>query len=284
MFSLLSSLVTFLVLAATLWFMADWVLPRRILSALRCASAMASIRPKNVKAISATTTRSTGPLRAELPGEIWLFVLSFSGVRDLCRCASVNRVFNEHSSDDELWRWHCKRRWQDKLYMPLLLFSCADFRRVSATLTVTEMKHILQQRKVDMTGAVEAEELRRLVHRTTRPNPKLPPQNGKWKTSFAFAEQDSNRQKVTPEEIAFFRWELIYNGQRSTAGLRHFRSDGVFESRFLGRTNWSLTPQGDFVIGNHATLKVCRNAHNWGWIIGLNTSTEYHSRLPSYVH
>eukprot|EP00933_Yihiella_yeosuensis_P019934 TRINITY_DN16075_c0_g1_i1.p1 TRINITY_DN16075_c0_g1~~TRINITY_DN16075_c0_g1_i1.p1 ORF type:complete len:140 (-),score=17.48 TRINITY_DN16075_c0_g1_i1:372-791(-) len=102
---------------------------------------------------------------------------------------------------------------------------------------------------------------------------------GRWKTSYAYAELDSRRHWITEEEVAHFRWHLIYNGMPSSLGLRHFKRDGIFDSPHFGQTTWYLEGGGrSFVMQNVAQLQVQRNPENWGWIIGAGTGTEYHSK------
>eukprot|EP00929_Paragymnodinium_shiwhaense_P042919 TRINITY_DN22136_c0_g1_i2.p1 TRINITY_DN22136_c0_g1~~TRINITY_DN22136_c0_g1_i2.p1 ORF type:complete len:152 (+),score=14.96 TRINITY_DN22136_c0_g1_i2:106-561(+) len=101
---------------------------------------------------------------------------------------------------------------------------------------------------------------------------------GKWKLSYAYAELDSTRDKITREEISYFRWQLVYQGRASRLGLRHFQRDGLFVSPHMGHTQWLLDAAGNFSVAGMAPLRVERNEEDWGWVIGKNTATEYQCR------
>jgi len=78
--------------------------------------------------------------------------------------------------------------------------------------------------------------------------------------------------------VAHFRWRLVYHGRPSSMGLRHFQKNGIFVSPHFGETRWSLLHGGRFFeMQGIDPLQVSRNSDNWGWVIGAETSTEYHS-------
>jgi len=210
--------------------------------------------------------------------ECWVRVMSFLSAGELCRCAGLGSKCRALANNDELWRHLCRVRWADKQYMPDELFRNGDYRLVS--LTVPECKSLLARRGIDFSNIFEKSELLAQLHSS---NPAVfhrqpLPIPGKWKTSYAFAEADSHRGKITLDEIAHFRWHLIYNGRPSRMGLRHFQRNGVFVSPHLGQTSWRLDEQGNFVMHGVQPLAVQRNRADWGWAIGVGTNTEYHSR------
>jgi hypothetical protein len=99
----------------------------------------------------------------------------------------------------------------------------------------------------------------------------------KWKSSYYGASVDSRRNRICVSEVAHFKWSLVYHGSPSSTGFRTFRSDGVYLSPYLGATNWWLNDNGTFQIGGMESLTVTRNLVNWGWVIGQNSATVYHS-------
>ncbi|CAE7423949.1 unnamed protein product [Symbiodinium sp. CCMP2456] len=149
-------------------------------------------------------------------------------------------------------------------------------------LSVAECKSLLQRRDIQIPHVTEKSDLLHALHET---NPHVPgAQSGmaripsKWKRCYVYAELDSKRQHIAEAEVAHFRWRLVYHGRPSSMGLRHFQKNGVFVSPHFGETRWSLLHGGRFFeMQGIDPLQVSRNSDNWGWVIGAETSTEYHS-------
>lgn len=211
--------------------------------------------------------------------ESWLCVLSFFGPKDLCRCARLDQKFRSLSNDDGLWRHLCRIRWKNKQWMPDDLFRNGDYSRHQ--LSVAECKSLLKRRGISFVLAREKPELVLAVRSSTPQvlsNGQSLPIPGKWKCSYAYAELDSTRVNITEDEVGYFRWQLIYHGQPSNMGLRHFQRNGTFVSPHFGATTWSLHSNGRyFVMQGVQPLEVERNPETWGWIIGAGSGTEYRS-------
>ncbi|CAE7343861.1 unnamed protein product [Symbiodinium natans] len=227
---------------------------------------------------SAAPMRSDGP---PLLDEAWLKVLSFFSAVDLCRVGEAHAKLKSLASDEDTWKSLCQHRWHGKQWMkPGELFRNGDYSGLR--LSVAECKSLLQRRGFQIPHVTEKSDLLCALHET---NPHVPGARrgmamipSKWKRCYVYAEVDSRRQHITEEEVAHFRWQLVYHGRPSSMGLRHFQKNGVFVSPHFGETRWSLLHGGTwFMMQGIDPLKVSRNLDNWGWVIGAETSTEYHS-------
>lgn len=212
-----------------------------------------------------------------LPDDCWFRVLANLTDKELCRCARVGSKHREFANEDDLWIRLCRLRWHDKQNMPNELFRNADYSLLK--LSVSESKALLKRRGVNFAHITEKPELLEAVRGSTpaviggQPLP-IP---GKWKTSYAFAELDSRRQHITHEEVAHFRWQLVYHGRPSSLGYRHFQRNGVYVSPHFGETTWHIDGRGYFVMQGVEPLGILRNPATWGWVLGSGSSTEYHS-------
>jgi len=213
--------------------------------------------------------------------ECWHCVLGFLDAQELSSCGLWGPKFAQLSSSDELWRKLCRQRWDGKQRVPVdeLFWNGAyDHLRLS----VPECQSLLARRGVSCEGLLERTELMlalsssRAVGDPTRTQ-LLPCCGGKWKTSYVHAEVDSRRQIITLDEVAYFRWNLVYNGRPSSMGHRHFQRNGVFISPHFGQTEWRLDSQNRFAMEGVSPLKVERDVENWGWIFGRGTGIEYYS-------
>jgi len=211
--------------------------------------------------------------------ESWHHVLSFLSASDLCTCASWSKSFYSSANNDRLWKQHCDRRWVGKVRMQQdALFWNGDYRHLR--LSVPECRSLQRRRGESELGKPLPPRYGLIAgpgYRCGQRNTLLP-MAGKWKTCFAHAEIDSKRESISEDEVAHFRWQLIYHGRASTMGMRHFQRDGVFVSPHFGETTWRLTHEGrQFVMQGVTALEVERNADTWGWVMGRGTGTEYHS-------
>lgn len=97
-----------------------------------------------------------------------------------------------------------------------------------------------------------------------------------WKQRYAWAENDRLRQIISRDEICHFSWKFIYKGQESKLGLRKFKPDGTYYSPYAGVCEWSLFQNKITFLG--VSLPIQRDIEGtWGWIIGADSSTVYHS-------
>ena len=92
----------------------------------------------------------------------------------------------------------------------------------SAELTTQECEAVLQDRGVDTSALQAPKDLRVAVAESTPKCALARSASGtvaatpcKWKTSYAHAELDSKRVEISEEEVAYYRWELLYHGQPS---------------------------------------------------------------------
>ena len=100
-------------------------------------------------------------------------------------------------------------------------------------------------------------------------------ENLTWKQRYAWAEFDKHRPTITQEEVCYFSWKLIYNGQESRLGLRKFSPDGTYTSPYAGVCEWTLLQNRLCFMG--IALPVERSEDNWGWVFGKGYSTQYTS-------
>lgn len=89
------------------------------------------------------------------------------------------------------------------------------------------------------------------------------------------AEMDSRRPCMTREELIHFKWQLIYDGSPSRMGLRQFDPNGTYWSPYMGMCQWVLS--GTHLMFAGMSLFVERDVNSWGWVIGRNQRTVYHS-------
>eukprot|EP00656_Telonema_subtile_P022072 TRINITY_DN23129_c0_g1_i1.p1 TRINITY_DN23129_c0_g1~~TRINITY_DN23129_c0_g1_i1.p1 ORF type:complete len:204 (+),score=30.08 TRINITY_DN23129_c0_g1_i1:180-791(+) len=183
-------------------------------------------------------------------------------------CVPMRKLSNR----DSLWQAACLHRWAGKQRMGTGLFHHANYRELQ--LTSAECDGILAGHGVGK-ELDELHEKRAAVTELTCGLEALPIL-GKWKTSYAHAEVDSKRNQITMLEMDYFRWALLYHGQPSRHGLRHFRIDGQFESPYLGSSSWSLDEDGWFVLDSNLKLPISRT-DDWGWMLGEGCQTEYSS-------
>ena len=98
-----------------------------------------------------------------------------------------------------------------------------------------------------------------------------------WKQKYLLALKDSKRQRITPQEVSYYSWKLLYKRNGSNLGLRKFLPDGTYQSPYFGRCEWTLSKDdGCLQVMGHS-LVVERDPETWGWIIGRGSSTVYHS-------
>lgn len=240
-------------------------------------------QPPIYKAAAAGTDLSLPASNTEsrLLGESWLLVFSFLTTPELCRAAELQAALRPLATQEDLWKQLCELRWRGKQFMPPDLFRNGDYRGLQ--LTVAECKSLLRRREVNASlSGMEKSELLQAVHRS---NPHVPgvgpeplPIPSKWKRSYVYAELDRKRPNITQQEVAHFRWQLIYHGRPSSMGYRHFQKNGLFVSPHFGETRWFLEQEGHlFTLEGMAPLQVHREPETWGWVLGASTSTEYHS-------
>ncbi|CAK9043318.1 unnamed protein product [Durusdinium trenchii] len=209
--------------------------------------------------------------------ENWLSVFSFLTAEELSRAAALQSALRRVAEHEDLWRHLCGLRWEGKQWMPSSeLFRNGNYRGLQ--LTVAECRSLLRRRNVKPGHCTEKSELMEAVNRSS---PNMAGHQGvfsrsKWKRSYVHAELDRKRTRITVDEVAHFRWHLIYHGRPSSMGHRHFQKNGVFVSPHFGETTWSLEQDGQlFQLEGMAPLKVHRDPDTWGWILGAGSSTEY---------
>jgi len=169
--------------------------------------------------------------------DVWAGIFAGLSKKHLMICSLVGTRFFQFSIEDEAWKRACKERWSRKK-------SAADLER---------------PRLAQLESLSKVQGIR-----------------GNWKAKFAFAELDSRRELISKEEVAYFRWQLVYDGVPSRLGLRHFKPGGVYESPYLGQSKWHLEGRA-FVLNLDLKLTVERCQKDWSWIIGRHERTEYRS-------
>jgi hypothetical protein len=203
---------------------------------------------------------------------VCLIILRFLNQNDLCLSINVSHRFRDLGCSDIVWKRLCQLRWAHMQNMPkvdlgtweLPLFWRADYTGIELTLS-EEASIEKREQNLAALGAVKI------------PLPILPLMLGKFKTSFAYGEMDKFRQAIQLDEVSFFRWQLVYNGQPSTTGLRHFQEGGVYNSPYMGASAWQLGIGGSMFNMAGMDLHVMRRSEDWGWTIGAGAMTEYRS-------
>ena len=179
----------------------------------------------------------------------------------------------------------CESRFKGKCIRLLensYLFAFGQYNPVD--LTKSQIKECLRLRglKGSLFVLDTLKELQRKYRESTSPFNHLKPMRYcKYKCSLVHAILDSRRDRITTNEIGYFRWKLFYQNRPSSTGIRHFREDGVYVSPYLGRATWELTEKNEFIIHKFTRpLSVRRRREDWGWTIGKGSRSEYWSVLP----
>lgn len=200
--------------------------------------------------------------------ELWVRSFSYLDQNDLFVLGCVSRNFLSMSSTDSLWEAHCRRRWKGKQNTDR--FICKEEVGVGANDGRVEYCADLIEQFLHPT-LVPALNMGFLIH-----EPKS------WKEAYIMAEMDSQRTNLAREELIYFKWQLIYNGSPSQMGLRQFQENGRYWSPYMGMCEWILRDPipgqigGQHLLFGGMTLLVERDL-NWGWIIGRDERTVYHS-------
>jgi len=205
----------------------------------------------------------------DLSPELWLSICQMLRVSELCLFSHVCADFRKLSNEDAMWKAHCLSRWQGKQNMSSDLFHHGSY--CSFVLSQSEMENILRRRGLHSqhlpASVPQLQEMLGSYQVQTVPKYQVPALC-KWKASYAYAELDSTRDRITVNEVAYFRWSLKNEHSALFEAPHHFRPDGVFvcENRV---TSWLLNAEHEIVIGGarHA-LPIDRLQHNWGWMIG----------------
>jgi hypothetical protein len=219
-----------------------------------------------------------------IPNEIWIKSFAYLGCNDLTHSvALVNRRFLDLSSDDSIWSQICERRWEGKLNVRRF-FTVTD----TSSLEQRFQRTAISEREEDSSNQTSFRTAMtycyELIKQFGHPHGNvLPPLNMgylinrpmSWKESYWMAELDSLRETIAREELVHFKFQLIYNGQPSQTGLRHFNADGYYDSPYMGRSEWIL--HGRHLLFAGMSLLIERDNTNWGWIIGKGERTEYRS-------
>jgi hypothetical protein len=64
-----------------------------------------------------------------IPDELFVHVLSFLDVCDLCNCSQVSKQWYLLADDSMLWKAHCRRLWADKIYVAAHIRTDHDSKR-----------------------------------------------------------------------------------------------------------------------------------------------------------
>ncbi|CAE7454009.1 unnamed protein product, partial [Symbiodinium pilosum] len=176
--------------------------------------------------VDCSAVRRTEPTRSDGPPileEAWLKVLSYFSPADLCHLSPVHAKLHALASDEDTWKSQCTLRWRGKQWMKAgELFRNGDY--TGLKLSVAECKSLLRRRGVN--GLPHITEKAELLHALHETNPHVAGARRKaatipckWKRSYAYAELDSKRSHITHDEVAHFRWRLVYHGRPSSMGL-----------------------------------------------------------------
>ena len=144
-----------------------------------------------------------------LPLDIWMHVLGYCGPSDLTVVSRLCRSLHAQATHNVLWEQLCQWRWAQKQPSPARrvgqLFPRGCYCHCTAQLTVAETKRLLHQRRAwppaMQPAPIEKHELCALLL-TTCPVGQHLCIRSKWMASFAHAELDGRRQRITVPEVA----------------------------------------------------------------------------------
>mmetsp|Transcript_7982 Transcript_7982/g.16635 ORF Transcript_7982/g.16635 Transcript_7982/m.16635 type:complete len:305 (-) Transcript_7982:12-926(-) len=261
-----------------------------------------------------STTSSTSPTpTTTLPNELWLNSLSYLEPNDLLHSSGpVNRNFYAMSSSDVLWEKHCRRRWRGKQNVRRFFYKGGDDYRgkggegcegsgsgnrdVNANSNGGNFTsnrnfwndtnychgHNSNDSKNSNNTIIPTSYCTSLLQQFNRPENvpainmnSLIHQPTSWKESYLMAEMDSKRKLLSREELTYFKWQLIYDGNPSRMGLRQFHRNGTYWSPYIGVCEWLL--HGQHLMFAGMALLVERDEETWGWVIGRGERTVYYS-------
>jgi hypothetical protein len=209
--------------------------------------------------------------------------LRYLNAVELCAFSTTSRESYVATNSNSLWKDLCIKRFSGKCIRVLrdthlFVFGVYD----EKDLTNKEMRDILRLRgcRGSLIDKGREDLVKRYIELKNFNHLKRM-RCCKYKCSLVHAILDSSRERITKQEVGYFRWKLFYQNRPSSTGIRHFREDGVYDSPYLGRANWDLTKNGEFIIhGFTRPLSVRRRREDWGWTIGKGSRSEYWSILP----
>ncbi|KAK9765520.1 F-box and WD repeat domain containing 8 [Basidiobolus ranarum] len=200
-----------------------------------------------------------------LPVEVILNIFQYLGASDLSHCSLVSQQWRLLSNTETLWFNLCKETWKDKKFS-LKIQANADFSGDCVhRLDPTEIEQILSSRELSQPFFFKNNGCPfELIQSTTPKQTKsLGKFQSKWKSSYAFAQWDSQRAILTLDDI-YGEW-LLNSGprQRCEPVRAWFYEDLTYDSGNTGSIDWELVD--NFVhIQHFPPLEGVRTA-DWGW-------------------
>ena len=143
-----------------------------------------------------------------LPPEIALQIMSYLNLEDILALSKVDALFNNLSKDDLLWKELCRRKWIDKQSTLMQLAHRFDYQFLINSLTLAEMKLILDHRHINTSSFLNKSEWIQSVLNTT---PESSPHGEwfpKWKASYIAKHLDSLRNSILLDELVSIDWYL----------------------------------------------------------------------------
>lgn len=154
-----------------------------------------------------------------------LFIaFTFLDAQSLGRAVCVNKEWKEHAEIDYFWEALARRRWKTKARVGV------DFDR---------MRELLG----DM------------------PQPGQEPHRSFWRHAFLFAEEDSQRTRISARQLCTTSWAF-------SDGLQHarFHPDGSLHMELYPPLRWRFDPSHAVLIENFPQHHTWRR-EDWGWVI-----------------
>ncbi|KAI8899564.1 hypothetical protein BC833DRAFT_585070 [Globomyces pollinis-pini] len=202
----------------------------------------------------------------QLPNDILYQIFKyFTNPKQLLTVSEVCRQWNEVSNFNNLWINLCALEWKNKKFITLDLHPRVDYTDLTTTLTVKEMKKILDKRLISYKGLLEKSEFIDLICKSTPA--KIGRWSPKWKASYIVAQIDSNRRLITKEELCGIEWNFRFKqwpvGQFCKA---RFKSDYTYVSDLFDRElHWRFYA-GEIQVEQYPTTRTYRT-DDWSWVI-----------------
>lgn len=203
----------------------------------------------------------------DFPTEILLYICTYFDVKDLLNLSLVSSQFNAISSSNVLWKELARIHWKSKR-IAFQLFHRLDYSPIIKDLSIKEMKKILSARKTKYNHLIEKNEFKELVLASTPLHSYKFNHYPKWKASYAAAQLDSKRTKITKDELCSRKWIFKFT-QWAIEGpdiLAQFHPNYTYTSDLFDRhLNWRFYA-GDIQVEQYPTTH-CVRTSDWGWII-----------------
>ncbi|KAJ3081544.1 hypothetical protein HDU99_005407 [Rhizoclosmatium hyalinum] len=225
------------------------------------------------------------------PTELVTRILSFLDAKSLALVGATNTRMHCLAGQELLWKDLCKNRWADKKHHGYMLHPFVEYKEILGRLSTEEKRDVLRRRfqnsEVD-DDVLDQELLDTVPYRWDGVRIFEARMCGKWQASYAAAEMDSTRQRLSMAELNTYEWwyydnwnrEFYGNGNDNGAVLVKFFTNGV-RGNVEGpqcrprMSSYQFNRDGSIQVGQYPRHSVPRRLADWGW--------EFHNPYVTYT-